>query len=182
MANLSRITVTAHAPAVAYLAAEGLYRKQLAARYTIACTDPAVSKTAFKYAAEAIAQRQAQAELPFLIEPADLEAGMRSLGFDDAVAAEAVRQVVVTYGIRAAAEQHSDAYAAEILQSHLLANPYLAGIATIRPTHDVKAEPVLSPKQRREAAGITGSENPVGRLGELPFLDAPNTDDGEVLS
>src|SRR4051794_10428130 len=109
--NLSRITVDADLKAVAFLAAEGLYRKQLAARYTAHCTDATVSRSALKFVAEAVASRQTAAALPFLIAPADLLDGLAKLGITGPVAEAAVGQVVVTYGIKDKAEQYTDHYA-----------------------------------------------------------------------
>jgi hypothetical protein len=168
--NLSRLTIELDARGVAFLAAEGLHRRKLGTHYTVVCTDGSPTKVALKHAAEAIAARTAAAQLPFFITPSDLIDALSKLGIADDLAAEAVAQVVVSAGIKEAAEQHRDDHAATILTSHLVAVPQLGGLQVIRPTADAAptSEPSVDTRQDRP-------ENPVGR-GDYPDIDAAKED------
>jgi hypothetical protein len=157
MANTSRLIIEAQLAPIAQLAGEALHRRQMGAALTFVCTDAKVNRTVLKYAAEGAAARIVAAQLPLFVTPQQLHAGMTNLGVSADTADAVIGQLAQAMAIRDEHEQVSDAQAAELITSHLVSVPSLAGLKRMRPTSEPAPAPPVEP-----AAGPSVFEMPPG--------------------
>ena len=170
MSNPSRVTITANAEAIAYLAAWQQHRDMIAGRISIEWDgSDAVSplRTAFKAAARSAASILSANQIPAFLTPDQLIRAVEQQSITRPVAQQAVATLEATNSVLPADCQPNDQQVADILCGILCADPYVSrGIKGVRATNAPEAGPQrLSPLELIEQA-----ENPI--TVEWP-LDAP---------